>query len=103
MRSTQQFVAMLLLMLMVELSWIQSFCIRKTSFAYDDLFPHFQVTEVGLQKDQLETSVDVQIDSKLEEGQRFNQEKSVIKGTHNTSNLRGLVNTNDFPIDGARL
>ena len=90
-------------MLMMELSWIQSFCIRKTSFAYNGLFLHFQVTELGLQKDQLETSVDVQIDSKLEEGQRFNQEKSVIKGTHNASNLRGLVNTNDFPIDGDRL
>ena len=66
-------------------------------------FLNLQVTEVGLQKGQLETSVDVQIDSKLEEGQRFNQEKSVVKGTHNASNLKGLVNTNDFPIDGARL
>ena len=90
-------------MLMMELSWIQSFCIRKTSFAYDDLFSHFQVTELGLQKGQLETSVDVQIDSKLKEGQRFNQEKGVVKGTHNASNLNGLVNTDDFPIDGARL
>ena len=62
-------------MLMVELSWIQSFCIRKTSFAYDDLFPHFQVTEVGLQKDQLETSIDVQIDSKLEKGKDLIKKK----------------------------
>ena len=66
-------------------------------------FLNLQVTEVGLQKGQLATSVDVQIDSKLREGQRLIKKKSAIEITHNASNLRGLVDTNDFPIDGAGL
>ena len=72
-------------------------------FTQDDLFFILQVTEVGLQKGQLVTSIDAQTDSKLGEGQKLIKRKSAIEITHNASSLKGLVDTNDFPIDGAGL